>query len=59
MHIWGIVGALANGVTTVVFEGALDHPTPERFYQIVDRYHVNKLFTAPTAIRMLMQHGEA
>ncbi len=58
MHIWGIVGALANGVTTVVFEGALDYPTPERFYQIVDRYRVNKIFTAPTAIRMLMRHGE-
>ena len=35
MHIWGIVGALANGVTTVMFEGALDHPAPTRFYQIV------------------------
>jgi acetyl-CoA synthetase len=58
LHIWGIVGALSNGVTTVVFEGALDYPTPERFYQIVDRYHVNKIFTAPTALRMLMRHGE-
>jgi acetyl-CoA synthetase len=59
LHIWGIVGALTNGVTTVVFEGALDYPTPERFYQIVDRYHVNKIFTAPTALRMLMRYGEA
>ena len=59
MHIWGIVGALANGVTTLVFEGALDYPTPDRFYQIVDRYRVNKIFTAPTAIRMLMRHGDA
>jgi acetyl-CoA synthetase len=59
LHIWGIVGALANGITTVVFEGALDYPTPERFYQIVERYHVTKLFTAPTAVRMLMKHGEA
>jgi len=58
MHIWGIVGALANGVTTLVFEGALDYPTPDRFYQVVDRYRVNKIFTAPTAIRMLMRHGE-
>jgi acetyl-CoA synthetase len=58
LHIWGIVGALANGITTVVFEGAIDYPTPERFYQIVDRYHVTKLFTAPTAVRMLMKHGE-
>lgn len=59
LHIWGIVGALANGITTLVYEGALDHPTPERFYQIVDRYQVNKIFTAPTALRMLMKHGEA
>jgi acetyl-CoA synthetase len=59
LHIWGIAGALSNGVTTLVFEGALDYPTPDRFYQIVDRYHVNKVFTAPTALRMLMRHGEA
>jgi acetyl-CoA synthetase len=59
LHIWGIVGALSNSVTTVIFEGALDYPTPDRFYQIVDRYHVNKIFTAPTALRMLMRHGEA
>ena len=58
LHIWGIVGALANGVTTVVFEGAIDYPTPARFYQVVDRYRVNKIFTAPTAIRMLMRHGD-
>jgi acetyl-CoA synthetase len=58
LHIWGIVGALANGVTTLVVEGALDYPTPDRFYQIVDRYQVSKLFTAPTALRMLMRYGD-
>jgi acetyl-CoA synthetase len=58
MHIWGIAGALANGVTTIVVEGALDYPAPDRFYQIVDRYRVNKIFTAPTAIRMLMKCGD-
>jgi acetyl-CoA synthetase len=58
MHIWGIAGALANGVTTLMFEGALDYPGPERFYQIIERYRVNKVFTAPTAIRMLMRYGE-
>jgi len=58
MHIWGIAGALANGVTTIFYEGALDWPGPERFYQIIDKYRVNKLFTAPTAIRMLMRYGE-
>ena len=57
MHIWGIVGALVNGVTTIMFEGALDYPTPSRFYQMVSKYRVNKIFTAPTAIRMLMKYG--
>jgi acetyl-CoA synthetase len=58
MHIWGIAGALSNGVTTVMFEGALDYPGPERFYQVIEKYRVNKIFTAPTAIRMLMRYGE-
>lgn len=58
MHIWGIAGALANGVTTVVFEGAIDFPTKDRFYQIIEKYRVNKLFTAPTALRMLKSIGE-
>jgi acetyl-CoA synthetase len=58
MHIWGIAGALANGVTTLFFEGAVDYPTPGRFYQVIEKYRVNKLFSAPTAIRMLMKHGE-
>jgi acetyl-CoA synthetase len=57
MHIWGITGALANGVTTVVFEGAVDYPTKDRFYQIIEKYRVNKLFTAPTALRMLKSMG--
>lgn len=58
MHIWGIAGALANGVTTVVFEGSVDYPTKDRFYQIIEKYRVNKLFTAPTALRMLKSMGE-
>lgn len=58
MHIWGIAGALANGLTTLFFEGALDYPAPDRFYRIVDRYRVNKIFTTPSAIRMLMKFGE-
>jgi acetyl-CoA synthetase len=58
MHIWGITGALANGVTTVVFEGAVDYPSKDRFYQIIEKYRVNKLFTAPTALRMLKSMGE-
>ncbi|MBY7143166.1 acetate--CoA ligase [Virgibacillus sp. NKC19-3] len=58
MHIWGIVGSLANGVTTVVYEGAPDYPTKDRFYQIIEKYRINKLFTAPTALRMLKSTGE-
>ncbi|MBG9812511.1 acetyl-CoA synthetase [Bacillus endophyticus] len=58
MHIWGITGALANGVTTVVYEGAVDYPEKNRFYQIIEKYRVNKLFTAPTALRMLKSMGE-
>lgn len=59
MHIWGIVGSLANGVTTVVYEGAPDYPTKDRFYQIMEKYRVNKLFTAPTALRMLKSLGDS
>lgn len=58
MHIWGVAGALANGVTTVVYEGAVDYPTKDRFYQVMEKYRVNKLFTAPTALRMLKSLGE-
>lgn len=57
MHIWGITGALANGVTTIVLEGAMDYPAKDRFYQIIEKYRVNKLFTAPTALRMLKSMG--
>ncbi|TXL67514.1 acetate--CoA ligase [Cerasibacillus terrae] len=58
MHIWGIAGALANGVTTIVYEGAPDYPTKNRFYKIIEKYRVNKLFTAPTALRMLKSLGD-
>jgi acetyl-CoA synthetase len=56
-HIWAIAGALANGVTTIFTEGAMDYP-PDRFYGVIDRYRVNKIFTAPTLVRMLMRYGE-
>ena len=58
MHIWGIAGSLANGVTTVVYEGAPDYPHRERFYEIMEKYRINKLFTAPTVLRMLKSMGE-
>src|SRR5699024_5968974 len=58
MHIWGIVGSLANGVTTIVYEGAPDYPNKDRFYEIMEKYRVTKLFTAPTDLRMLKSLGE-
>jgi len=58
MHIWGIAGALTNGVTTIFYEGALDYPNADRVYEMIHKYRVNKLFTAPTAVRMLMRFGE-
>ncbi|MEJ8764639.1 acetate--CoA ligase [Oceanobacillus sp. HCA-5259] len=58
MHIWGVAGSLANGVTTVVYDGAPNYPNQDRIYQIIEKYRVNKLFTAPTALRMLRSLGE-
>lgn len=58
MHIWGVAGSLANGVTTVVYEGAPNYPEQDRFYQIIEKYRINKLFTAPTALRMLRSLGK-
>ncbi len=55
MHIWGIIGALSNGITTIFYEGALDYPSIENFYRVIERYQVTKLFVAPTVIRMLMR----
>ncbi len=40
--IWGIAGSLANGVTTVVVEGAIDYPSKTRYYEIIEKYRVNK-----------------
>src|SRR5699024_1045322 len=59
MHTWGVVGSLANGETTMVYEGAPDYPTNDRFYQMIEKYRVNKWFTAPTILRMLKSLGDA
>jgi len=55
--IFELIGATACGATMLAVEGALDHPGPERVYQILEDYHVTKLFTAPTLLRMLARHG--
>lgn len=56
--IFELVGALAHGATAIVYEGALDYPQPNRFYQILENYRVTKVFTAPTLLRMLARYGE-
>ncbi|WP_243123493.1 acyl-CoA synthetase [Thermaerobacter sp. FW80] len=55
--IFALVGGLAHGATHVVYEGALDFPDPGRFYRMIQQYRVNKVFTAPTALRMLSRAG--
>lgn len=57
-HSYVIYGPLANGATTVMFEGIPTYPTPERFWQIIDKYQVTLFYTAPTAIRSLILLGE-
>jgi acetyl-CoA synthetase len=57
-HSYVIYGILSNGVTTVMYEGAPTYPQPDRIWEIVDKYKVNILYTAPTAIRALIKLGE-
>ncbi|WP_102124775.1 acetate--CoA ligase [Deinococcus planocerae] len=57
--IFALVGGLAHGATHVIYEGGIDTPTPARPYEIIERYGVNKVFTAPTALRMLRRAGDA
>ena len=47
------------GATTIAFEGSLDFPGPDTLYRLIAQERVTGLFTAPTAVRMLMQHGTA
>ncbi|MGQ0546311.1 MAG: acetate--CoA ligase [Betaproteobacteria bacterium] len=57
-HSYIVYGPLANGATTVMFEGVPNHPDASRFWQIVDKHRVSIFYTAPTAIRALIRHGE-
>lgn len=57
-HSYGVYGPLCNGATSVLFEGVPHYPTPARFWEIVDKYKVNILYTAPTAIRALRREGD-
>ncbi|MCI0598885.1 MAG: acetate--CoA ligase [Beijerinckiaceae bacterium] len=58
-HSYIVYGPLANGATTLIFEGVPTHPSPSRFWEVVDKHHVNIFYTAPTAIRALMRAGDA
>ena len=57
-HSYIVYGPLANGATTLMYEGVPNWPTPARIWQIVDRHRVNQLYTAPTALRALMREGD-
>ena len=58
-HSYLLYGPLANGATTVMFEGVPNYPDTSRFWQVVDKHKVTLFYTAPTAIRALMREGEA
>ena len=56
-HSYIIYGPLANGATTIMFEGIPNYPDTSRWWQIIDKFKVNTFYTAPTAIRALMREG--
>jgi len=58
-HSYIVYGPLANGATTVMFEGLPNYPDASRFWQVIDKHKVNIFYTAPTAIRALMREGDA
>ena len=58
-HSYIIYGPLANGATTIMFEGVPNYPDSSRWWQIVDKFKVNIFYTAPTAIRALMREGDS
>ena len=57
-HTYIVYGPLANGATTLMFEGVPTWPGPDRFWQVIDKHQVNTFYTAPTAIRALMREGD-
>ncbi|GMR03973.1 MAG: acetate--CoA ligase [Gammaproteobacteria bacterium] len=58
-HSYIVYGPLANGATTLMFEGVPTYPSASRFWEVVDKHQVNIFYTAPTAIRALMREGDA
>jgi acetyl-CoA synthetase len=57
-HSYIVYGPLANGATSLMYEGAPNWPEPDRWWRLVDKYQVNVLYTAPTAIRAFIRAGE-
>ncbi len=57
-HSYILYGPLANGATTLMFEGVPNYPTSARFWEVIDKHKVNTFYTAPTAIRALMRDGD-
>ncbi|WP_455922512.1 acetate--CoA ligase [Pseudomonas putida] len=58
-HSYIVYGPLANGATTLIYEGVPTYPDASRFWQVVDKHQVNIFYTAPTALRALMREGDA
>ncbi|MEH6485923.1 MULTISPECIES: acetate--CoA ligase [Pseudomonas] len=57
-HSYIVYGPLANGATSLIFEGVPNYPDASRFWQVVDKHQVNIFYTAPTALRALMREGD-
>ncbi len=57
-HSYIVYAPLIVGATTLAFEGALDYPSPELLWQIVEEFGVTSMFTSPTAVRLLMRYGD-
>ena len=57
-HSYIVYGPLANGATTLMFEGIPTYPDASRFWQVIDKHQVNTFYTAPTALRQLMSQGD-
>jgi len=57
-HSYVVYGPMLNGATSVMYEGAPNHPEPDRFWRIIDKYKINIFYTAPTAIRAFIRWGE-
>jgi len=57
-HSYIVFAPLLLGLTSIMYEGAIDYPKPDRMWEIIEKYGVNILYTSPTAIRLLMKYGE-